>query len=482
MRQTLHIFFKDVRRLRLELAALLALFTFWSWAHAQAPPAPWNTGLQAIYALAQMLYVALPCAYCFVIALLVAEEAPVGNRQFWVTRPYRWTHLLAAKLLFVVLFVGVPSLVSDCVILTGTGLPLHDASSLVWRMAGVLLIYALPAAAVAALTRNIRQFGLAMLVSVAAVALGPQSLGLVGRSSARWVLECLMLLTLAAGTGAVLVRQYRWRATARSWIVLLATIALLGLETLMPVDWAFRLTASLWPGPAELAQVRIARSMEKKPPFTGFFGRTLTEEAMIPLRVDGVPQGLRLTVEEADSTVRTRSGKTPEFTTRVGSPHGEVWMELSWLRAELPPESRPVVDVRARLYITVLRPDPPVKHEVDRPYKLGGGSVVCSGIPQQRGMLGPICRSAFFIPGLIRFEYRDLTIGRGNRMPSPMLATGLGQDPVATDTQLTTRPEKEARLVLWRPVGYLIRDIEIRNLNLWDYSRDNPALDVERVP
>ncbi len=50
----------------------------------------------------------LPMAWWFLVSLAVYGEPLPGNRQFWITRPYRWTSLLGAKLLFIVAFVSFP--------------------------------------------------------------------------------------------------------------------------------------------------------------------------------------------------------------------------------------------------------------------------------------------------------------------------------------------------------------------------------------
>ena len=36
-----------------------------------------------------------------------------GDRQFWITRPYRWQSLLGAKVRFVLVFLNLPMTVAD---------------------------------------------------------------------------------------------------------------------------------------------------------------------------------------------------------------------------------------------------------------------------------------------------------------------------------------------------------------------------------
>ena len=82
MRITLHIFMKDTRRLRLEIAVTVALLAYLCeistgnvWMPFRARPRP---GLICYSAL----------AWAFLLALLFHQEPLVGDRQFWLTRPY----------------------------------------------------------------------------------------------------------------------------------------------------------------------------------------------------------------------------------------------------------------------------------------------------------------------------------------------------------------------------------------------------------
>jgi len=46
---------------------------------------------------------------CWVLAVtLIHEERLIGDEQYWLTRPYTWKDLVAAKALFLVVFVNVP--------------------------------------------------------------------------------------------------------------------------------------------------------------------------------------------------------------------------------------------------------------------------------------------------------------------------------------------------------------------------------------
>ena len=105
MRLTLHILEKDTRRLWWQIAVtfvLLAALARMDAERADFIPGPAEGWLTLL----------LLAAWGFLLALLVLEEPLVGDRQFWITRPYRWPALLAAKLVFAALFIHFPSLLA----------------------------------------------------------------------------------------------------------------------------------------------------------------------------------------------------------------------------------------------------------------------------------------------------------------------------------------------------------------------------------
>ena len=117
MRQTWHIFLKDARRLRYEVIVMLALTAAYAWSQGHSGPIPTMRTLRLMQAANILRAYLLPMAWWFLASLAVYGESLPGNRQFWVTRPYRWTSLLGAKLLFLVAFVSLPLLLADCFIL-----------------------------------------------------------------------------------------------------------------------------------------------------------------------------------------------------------------------------------------------------------------------------------------------------------------------------------------------------------------------------
>src|ERR1019366_2862448 len=101
MKQIWNIFRKDLRQFWREIVVTQALLVLYSWNDVRG----WSGERMVGYAglagiidyrfLAGLTTVLLPMAWAFLIVRVVQAEALVGDRQFWVTRPYEWKKLLA---------------------------------------------------------------------------------------------------------------------------------------------------------------------------------------------------------------------------------------------------------------------------------------------------------------------------------------------------------------------------------------------------
>jgi hypothetical protein len=163
MRQALHIFAKDTRRcwpfVTASLLLTVALTSF----------SPHTVTVQAVrearFAVSeQALIFLLTVTWWFTLARLVQGEPPCGDRQFWVTRPYSWISLLVSKALFCGLYLVLPAVVSDCLILSAEGFSWTEHfTGILWRQAFKASLFLLPAVLLAAVTRNMGQFVLGLL-------------------------------------------------------------------------------------------------------------------------------------------------------------------------------------------------------------------------------------------------------------------------------------------------------------------------------
>jgi hypothetical protein len=228
MRLALHIFRKDVRRLWWETAVATAALAYLS--HLDANRMDYMVG-----PVEGLLNLVVPAAWAYLIVLLVQQESLVGDRQFWLTRPYPRAALLMAKLLFVLCFVHVPSLLFDVAVVQARGFnPLAHLSSLLEKQAMLAATLTVPALGLAAVTRNSVQFATAGLICVIGGHL------LTTNFAAPWIrVETIRqngaMLIIAAGAATAVVLQYSGRrvAIARSVAVTAFSSAVL-LAAYMP--------------------------------------------------------------------------------------------------------------------------------------------------------------------------------------------------------------------------------------------------------
>jgi hypothetical protein len=243
MKLTFHVFLKDVHHLWREIAVALALVAAYGWSvpHQWTHPglgtlATGASGLGAIFFDAEfwprLLGVLIPIAWLFAIVRAIQSDSLVGDRQFWVTRPYDWKQLLAAKFLFVLGFVNLPLLMLDLYLLLKAGFaPVHYVAGLLWMQLLVTLILLLPATALATVTATIGQLLLALLV-IFLYMVGTSFLSERIESSQFTSTDPLPAILLIVTPLAIIALQYARRCTLISrWLIvcLMATLVLITL-------------------------------------------------------------------------------------------------------------------------------------------------------------------------------------------------------------------------------------------------------------
>ncbi|HYE24362.1 MAG TPA: hypothetical protein VEG32_04100 [Clostridia bacterium] len=172
MNQVMSVFLKDLRHYWRETLAAVALLSAFGWQEVRS----WSEGGLGAYAvgygvssvwppISGLVGFLIPVVWLFVIARAIQGESLVGDRQFWVTRPFEWTKLLAAKTLFVLTFINLPLFVLDVFLLKAAGFaPQQYLTGLLWMQLTILIILVLPAAALATVTASVAQFFLALLL------------------------------------------------------------------------------------------------------------------------------------------------------------------------------------------------------------------------------------------------------------------------------------------------------------------------------
>jgi hypothetical protein len=151
----LHIFLKDVRRHWKEISLFFLCCGSWGWAVTH--PLSWIQQRGVIP-------VAMFGLWVFLTIRVVHGECLVGDREFWQTRPYTGTKLLAAKGLFLVYCLNVPILITQIFLL------IHSVIPLSWELVPGLLflqlefgtIVTFSAFVLAAVTESLTQWILAV--------------------------------------------------------------------------------------------------------------------------------------------------------------------------------------------------------------------------------------------------------------------------------------------------------------------------------
>src|SRR5437764_1977797 len=105
MREAWHIFKKDIQYLRIEIVLVLAMIGIFTSIVSNG--SPYGMDIAGVIPGAWIV-ILFSIASTYLMARLIHAEAIPGDNQFWITRPYNWQSLFAAKVLFLIVFVHVP--------------------------------------------------------------------------------------------------------------------------------------------------------------------------------------------------------------------------------------------------------------------------------------------------------------------------------------------------------------------------------------
>jgi len=315
MKQILHIFRKDARHRWIEIVASLALLALYAWRESKSWGPTRHTFPELLHFLWGLTVPLVPIAWCFLIVRVVHDENLVGDRQFWVTRPYEWKKLLAAKLLFVAVFINLPMLVVDVVLLAKAGFrPRDHLLGLLWMQLLLTLFMTLPAAAAAAITSSTAQV-LILVLLVVMYMIGVASLGSIVPDSGVWAAQsvpgALGLAVLITACVAAVTWQYARRQTWKArGLLIIASVVIVILVVVTPyrmlVERAYPAIASGHPEPVVLSLGPTAEHAAKKheSPNEG-----TQVELIIPLRPTGIAKdsvvgvdGTQFVITAADGT------------------------------------------------------------------------------------------------------------------------------------------------------------------------------------
>jgi len=307
MRQALWILRKDIHRMRPRIAVVWLLMAAGAVVDSAAGRHPELANMRT-------LLVPIALAQWFLVIPVVQEDRLVGDRQFWITRPYAWKSLLLAKLLFVLLFVSLPTMLDHVVALAVNGYsPLRYLFPLLWEEAG-LAVGMLFVLTLASLTANIVQVVLLVLGGFLVLTLGSMFAaraggpGVLALGSAQPVETVFQGLIATLFAGLACWRQFSKRDTWRASVLFLCgLLLLLPFYAIIPWDTAFHLMAMRLP-PVDSTAVRLEGDPGRKVGVWSSHPQEARIAIALPIRVTGIPDGMEVYSERVNISMHAADG------------------------------------------------------------------------------------------------------------------------------------------------------------------------------
>jgi hypothetical protein len=465
MRQALHIFRKDLRNLRWDVAIIVALMALFAYIDSGWIPVSINPVHTQLDFLLRLL---LPVSWFYLIARVIHAESLVGDRQFWLTRPYSRTSLLLAKMLFVFAVIVIPKTIVDAIIVHARGLALPLSG---WFGFEILLVVTLllPIAMLSVVTPGIVQVALAAFAVVA---------GLIGFSSldigeywyaSAWLQDLLRSIPAAAIAAFVVAMQYRHRRTLLAQII----AGCAALTFLIPLPW--KLGAAIEERLSKTHDsdsIRISLDPSRQARVARIPNRF--EAILIPLRVDGLPGSSELD----DDRIRVQVSGAASLS---ATPASELFHDSSgyWLaiKAANHPKSQSI-HVKASMFLTLFGDAASTTIPVSMGFIDVPGAGKCAVYISAAGAgffyYQPMCAVAFrWEPNRVSTRIGDATYRFMTTDYSPLPAE-MGISPVQAFVSMqlgsifsTKTKEKLATFTAAVPLAHFHRDLEV-SISGWE--------------
>ncbi len=482
MRQTWHIFLKDVRRLRYELIVILAMTAAYAWLQGHWSPLHSAQNGRVNLTAGLLRGFLLPMAWWYLASLAVYGEPLPGDRQFWVTRPYRWISLLGAKLLFIVAFVSFPLLLADCFILTLQGFhPWANPGSLLWHEVAVFVVLLLPMMAVACITTSFAQVVLMVLATIVCIivleiVLSPYGNTMMGgvivKGGWEGSLVCLVLLSAAL---AIMILQYRARRTWVSRTIFVAAVLLvLCSGRILPWQTTFALQWCLVKSRLDTSSITAVFSPGSGPPPTVSPARQDAVRVSLPIRLDGVPSGTTALVDAMWAELTLPNGKPLDTLLFFGEALPDtVWHDALVERNVFERLKSTPVRLHLTIHLTVLG-NP---HTEDVP--LGGGPRRVPGVglcefdPQGPDRTALSCRAPFRQPAyvLARFDRSDKEVSREQqRVDYSPYPAEFGISPISDYSWPVPTGATTLAFTTMEPLAHIRRELDILKMQLGEFA------------
>ena len=271
MPQFLHIFKKDSRRHWPEILISFALLAVYARHEIQ----PWPSSPD-YYSISPLMFAFsgryipffLVLSWIFLILRIVQGETLVGDRQWWITKPYVWWQLFLSKLLFIVVFIWVPLFSVQFFLLQHASFPvLPNLGRLFLMQFTFPLILFVSAFALASVTKNLAQalLGIGIVVVVVIVSLWVDSLSIHTMGGSAPFMDTLEGLIALGSVTLVPVWQFARRRTWAARITLSASLSAVTVLSLIPFSSRIEESYPLLDmknSPAQFAMPQIAKSQD----------------------------------------------------------------------------------------------------------------------------------------------------------------------------------------------------------------------------
>jgi len=439
MKQILHIFAKDCRHFWPEILISVALVGALVWIY----PSTWlsKSGLYAVAGgaflpgmleagvLAALLTVLVPVSWWLLIARVIHAESLVGDRQFWVTRPYEWKKLLGAKALFLVAFLYLPLLIGQCLLLFRAGFPpLPFVPGLLFNLLLITAVIVLPLLAITTVTATFARLTVTLLAGLVCF-IGYVVISLYLSDNASIPYRDHVSLPLAfCFCAVVVVLQY---ASRRVWVsrLVLGALPLLLVLTGMTLSESTEMGRD-YPraGAGQEGPVRLALLRDTPHPATAYLDRAKQVQVSIPLQVSGVAEGYALVSGPVRVTVDAANGS--QWTSPWQALNNQQYLpgtSESWITFQM-----------SRAFFDQVRSTPVTLHFTVALTRVQAGNVRSIPLPTQDfsvpdfGICSPqadVFHSRFFgIACRFALHQPNLTYIRARWMDSPCSASQPGLD------------------------------------------------------
>ena len=474
MRQAWHIFRKDVRGMRAEVALLVGLAVALGWAETRLFEPGWVE-------LIAML------AVNYAIARVIHNEAIPGYNQFWVTRPYRWKSLLLAKVIFILLCIQAPMLLAQIYMIVAGGFPFGESlPGLVWSQVLMLFCAVVPAVCVASLTSGLVTFLFSELV-VGMLLVGVELLRSrkiillpamqAGPDAMDWVRSSLVALVIAVFAALVLFRQYRNRETSANRVLAAGGIVIAGAVFLL-MPWSIALGVQTGLAKQNVEGSRLEASLEsvRKTVFPIRGSQIGPDEVNLPIAVKGLPAGMEAVADAFFAKLTAGDGQqwSADFVPtqmRGGDPgvtllNVELAVDPDFFEKE---SSRPVT-LHAEVYFTLFGNAKSQEIPLEQtPVNVMDGLQCSEGVFIQFN-----CRSIF------RWPRRRVSAAAGSG-PSGLPVSSISYSPFpaelgfgSVERHSFSVPYKAAIVTITtrEPVSHFRAEVTIRDIRLSGYTKE----------